>query len=398
VLRHPLASALVAIGSAAGVAAGFHWSAGWSFAVFSGLYALAHLVLFPNPSGRGVTLVPGIAAVAALASNGSAAVILGSAAVALPIGMVAVHLRHGRRIFDRIYPAEPIGLVAFTVVFSGGAALFQVDAEKDLIDLLLLLAGGVAWFVTAAVTRALFSRQGASEPRRLILTRALEDWPAYASLVSSAALYEFTDDTVGVIWALVLAGLPYAFGHVSLHRAQTTRHTYRQTIEALGRMPEAAGIVPTGTAAGVAELSLATAAEYGLSGGEIARVESAAMLHDIGRVVLANPAVASGEYSAQDVARWSAAIISEARYLEPVAEVILGEHEPYRRVGQTTDPAVPATSRILRVVTAFTRALQDGTEPLEAIEVLHRGAAYEFDPDVVLALRRVLARRGVIAA
>jgi hypothetical protein len=37
-------------------------------------------------------------------------------------------------------------------------------------------------------------------------------------------------------------------------------------------------------------------------------------------------------------------------------------------------------------------------EPVDALEVLHRGAAYEYDPDVIGALRRVLQRRGLPGA
>jgi HD-GYP domain-containing protein (c-di-GMP phosphodiesterase class II) len=42
--------------------------------------------------------------------------------------------------------------------------------------------------------------------------------------------------------------------------------------------------------------------------------------------------------------------------------------------------------------------MNNGLSPLEAIETLHRGAAYDYDPEVVGALRRVLERRAAIAA
>ena len=34
--------------------------------------------------------------------------------------------------------------------------------------------------------------------------------------------------------------------------------------------------------------------------------------------------------------------------------------------------------------------------PLEALEALHAGAAYEYDPEVVASLRRLLETRGVL--
>jgi hypothetical protein len=389
---------LLVIVGAAGAVAAVHWSAGPWFGAAVAAYVVGHALSFPNPSGRSSTLVPCVAAVIALGSNGSAVMTLAGAAVALPFGVLVVHLRFGRRTLDRVFPADAVGLAVFGTVFCGGIALSGMSAETDPAGLLLLLAAGLAWFGTTAIVQVASSKQGRSLPRRLLLTRALGDWPAYAALMSSAALFEFTDEAVGIGWALVLAGLPCAFSHMSLHRVQTTRRTYRQTIDALGRIPEAGGMIGLGTARRVADLCVATAAESGLIGRALDRVEYAALLRDIGRVVLANPAVAAGEYSSSDVARWSAAIIGEARYLEPVAQMISAETEPYRKVGQARDPGVPVGAKIVRVVAAYDAGLQSGLDALGAVEVLHRGAAYEFDPEVVGALRRVLERQGLLAA
>jgi len=383
--------------TAAGVIAAIRWSAGPAFWVAVALYATAHVVLFPNPSGRGVALVPGVAAAIALHDNGIALTVLGAAAIALPIGMLLTHLRFGREVFDRTFPSEPLGLLAFGGVFAGAVSWLRIDAERDGLGLVVLLVAGLSWLVVSALARVIWSRQ-APLPRRLLLMQALVDWPAYAALMASAALFEVTDEAVGPFWALVLAGLPYAFSHLSLHRVQTTRRTYRQTIEALGMVPEAGGLVRPGRAERMSDLTVATAAEAGFTGKGLDRLEFAALLHDIGRIVLANPAVAAGEYSGRDVAGWSAAIISEARYLEPVAQVIASEHEPYRQFGQVRDPGVPMASQIVRAVAAYVDAIESGLQPLDAVEVLHLGAAYDHDPEVVAALRRVLERRGAIAA
>ncbi|OFW53149.1 MAG: hypothetical protein A2146_07475 [Actinobacteria bacterium RBG_16_67_10] len=78
--------------------------------------------------------------------------------------------------------------------------------------------------------------------------------------------------------------------------------------------------------------------------------------------------------------------------------MILAEQEPYRRFGQARDPGVPIASKVVRAVSAYVAAIHEGVSPVEALEVLHRGAAYQYDPDVVGALRRVLERREAIAA
>ena len=380
-----------------GAAAAVHWSAGWSFVAVAAIYAVAHIVMIPNPSGRSVSLLPAIATAVALDTHGSPVFVLAAAATALPVGWLAVQIRHGRRMTDQMFPAEPAGLLVFGAFMAAASTLIPVTHYRGGLGLAIFGASAVVWFLTAAVMRALYSEQAGVAPRRLVLVRALEDWPAYLALFSTGALYALTAPAMGW-WAVPLAGLPYAFSHVSLHRVQTTRHTYRQTIQALGAIPEAGGLVPAGHAGRVADLAVALGAELGLSAAMLQRLEFAALLHDLGRVVLANPAVAEGSYSLSDVSGWSAAIMSEARYLENVAEVVAAQHHPYRRPGEQRDPGQPLASKILRVAAAYDGGMNDGLSSLEAIENLHRGAAYDYDPEVVGALRRVLGRRAEIAA
>jgi hypothetical protein len=390
--------ALLVVPPGLGAAAAIHWEAGWGFAVVAAIYAVAHLVMIPNPSGGSVSLLPAIAAAVALETHGSPVFVLGAAAVALPFGWLAVHLRHGRRMTDQMFPAEPAGLVVFGSLMAVASVVIPVDDPRGSVGLTAFGLGAVIWFLTVAVVRAVDSDQARLAPRRLVLVRALEDWPAYLALFSSGALYALTAPAMGWWWAVPLAGLPYAFSHVSLHRVQTTRRTYRQTIQALGSIAEAGGLVAVGHAERVADIAVAVGAELGLSAGMLQRLEFAALLHDLGRVVLANPAVAAGSYSLSDVSGWSAAIMSEARYLESVAEVVAAQHNPYRRPGEERDPHLPMASKILRVTAVYDGEMNNGLSPLEAIETLHRGAAYDYDPEVVGALRRVLERRAAIAA
>jgi hypothetical protein len=56
------------------------------------------------------------------------------------------------------------------------------------------------------------------------------------------------------------------------------------------------------------------------------------------------------------------------------------------------------SSQVVRAVAAFVDAVEGGMLPIDAVEVLHLGAAYDHDPQVVAALRRVLERRGAIAS
>ena len=61
-----------------------------------------------------------------------------------------------------------------------------------------------------------------------------------AVLVAAGSLYGLTVATLG-LWAVLLAVLPYGFTHVAFGRLATASATHRQTIRALGRVPEAGG-------------------------------------------------------------------------------------------------------------------------------------------------------------
>lgn len=383
--------------SAGGILAGIGWWPGVSFVVVAAGYVIAQILPMPTPSGRNVSMAPALAGAVALVAGGSPILVLATGAASLPVSYLLVQILHGRRATDIRFPAEPAGVAAFGAVFAAASVVLGGRPVTDPLTLGAFLVAVLVGYLTAAAVGAIAPMQGRSTPRRLLLLRALGDWPAYATLYSAAALYAISVPVMGV-WSIPLAGLPYAFGHLSLHRLQATRHTYTQTIRALGSIPEAGGLTPAGHAARSAELAVAVGSELGLSVVDLDRAEYAALLHDIGRLVLANPVVASGEYTASDVAGWSAAIIGEAKYLEPVSEVVAHIHDPYRRPGQHRDDGLPRAAQVVRVVTAYDEGLVEAGTPLEAIETLHRGAAYDFDPEVVMALRRVLERRGTIVA
>ncbi len=60
---------------------------------------------------------------------------------------------------------------------------------------------------------------------------------------------------------------------------------------------------------------------------------------------------------------------------------------------------VPVNARIIRVASSYDRLRRTKDMlPLEALEVLHRGTAYDYDPAVVRRLRQVLLREGELAS
>ena len=365
--------------------------------------ALAHLVRVPSSSGRGLSLSAAVAAAVAMLTGGSVTVLLAGAAVGMPIGWLLVRWMHGRRAVDDIVPEEPIALVGFALVYRGtfflvGLLDSAVDVMPYLPHFVGLMVGGVCWLVAAAVARGLWSGRRRRVSGRLLWRDALGDWPAYPMMIAAAGLFAVSWPVMGP-WAVPLATLPYGFSHVALERLITTRRAYRQTIKALGKLPEAAGHVESGHAERTADLAVAIGSALGFSPREATRVEYAALLYDIGRVALGDPAVARSGYSEADLDRWSTAILGEVSYLDHVTDIISLRHRAYRRPGQVRDPEVPRASQVLRVASHYDRAVErGGMLVVDALESFHRGGAYDYDPEVVGALRRVLERRGVVVA
>lgn len=289
-----------------------------------------------------------------------------------------------------------VGYVTYASVYSAmrvGEFAVLNGGWGDLVPFVIALS---AWLVVEIVLRAMLIL-GPRELSRTYLARALiHDLNAFVGLVLTGALF---GELYPVIdwWALPIALLPYSFAHSAFKRLQETKVTYKQTIRALARIPEVSGLGVDGHADRTTALATSMAKEMGLGPSQVESVEYAGLMHDIGRVSLNEPQILKRGFTPDDIARWSSEIIAESPYLERVAQDVLHQYEPYRRPGQQDDPDVSAVSRIVKVAAAYDwRVHLDRDSPLEALEALHTGAAYEYDPEVVASLRRLLETRGVL--
>jgi len=288
------------------------------------------------------------------------------------------------------------GYITYVVVYSEMRfGLFaELDGGRE--DLFPFAVALVAWLTVEVLIRSLFV-VGPRELSRSYLARALiHDLNVFVGLALAGALFGELFDPLGW-WALPIALLPYSFAHSAFKRFQQTKTTYRQTIRALARIPEVSGLGIDGHADRTTETATSIAKEMGLGPSQVDDVEYAALMHDIGRVSLSEPQILKMGYTDDDLARWSAEIIAESPYLERVAEQVRHQYEPYRKPGEQEDPDVSIVSRIIKVAAAYDwKVHKTGMSPLSALEELHAGAAYEYDPEVVASLRRLLEGRGVL--
>lgn len=223
----------------------------------------------------------------------------------------------------------------------------------------------------------------------------LRDFDVYLVLVVSGALLGLTFTKIGGL-ALIVAGVPFMLAYGAFRRLADTRRTYSQTVRALAQIPEAAGHVVEGHAVRVALLSRAVADYLGLDPRTAERIGWAGYLHDIGRISLNDPGVVRLGYTEADIAEWGSVIVEEAT-LDDVAEIVRIQHEPYRRPGQQADPELPIEARIIKAASAYDDLTGDGSaSPLEALEQLYRGSVYDYDPEIVNAIRTILETRGAM--
>ena len=232
---------------------------------------------------------------------------------------------------------------------------------------------------------------------RYLWLAGLEDWSAITALILTGTVIGVAYGPLGWM-AILVAAIPYSFTHTALARYQGTKVTYGQTIQALSQIPEVAGLAPLGHSVRTGRLAADIGREMGLRPDEVQDLEYAGYMHDIGRITLNEPAILRAGFTDLDIARWGSQIIAEAPHLGEVAEIVGDQCLPYRSPGQERDPGVSTTSKIIKIVSAYDQTVHEsGLPPIDALEQLHRGSAYEFDPEITSSLRRVLEFRGELS-
>jgi hypothetical protein len=388
-----LAWTTVAIGGAAMALIG---EAPWYAVALGGaVLVLAQVIRVPTPSGNMLDVGLGVAAAVPLLTPDMATTVAVYSLGLLGAWVLLMGKRHRAAV---TFLPGALALGAYAIAFFVMGQRLVVGAFADTtIDLLSIGAGGTSWFITMAAARAVLEYRTRSLAFRYVWLQSLEDWPVVVGLVASGGLFGMAWPVMRW-WTIPMAVMAYGFSHLAFVRYHGTRITYSQTIRALARIPEVAGLAPAGHAVRATEVALAVGRELGLPPREANELEFATLMHDIGRITLNEPAILKAGYTDEDIARWGAEIVKEAPYLASVAEIIREQHAPYRRPGEVIDSDLPLASKVIRVASAYDQAtVEVGLSPLEAVETLHRGAAYDFDPAVVKALRAALVRARVIA-
>ncbi|WBB63224.1 metal-dependent phosphohydrolase [Streptomyces sp. WMMC500] len=284
-------------------------------------------------------------------------------------------------------------------------------AEGDGAPVAGLTAGPVPLYVPAllgvlaltalcdAVLAACLARARTGWPYGPLLRDELRALPGAGSAMCATGVVIALAAQVAGVWALPVLSLPLLLTQVSFRRYAAVRRTYRQTIASLARATEMAGYHTPGHAHRVASLSRAIGRVRGLTERELDVLEQAALMHDLGKLSLADPAPpgaegppgAAGLADRRRIALLGGAVVRQTGVAAEVAVVVERQAEPYRDQ--------PVAARIVRVAAAYDvlvtgNAKGEGavaTGPLAALERLRLAPRAEYDPAVVDALREVLA-------
>ena len=219
-----------------------------------------------------------------------------------------------------------------------------------------------------------------------------------AALSATGALVALAERPLGML-AIPLFLFPLGLTQFAVRRQSSIRRTYGQTIRTLSRLTELGGYTEPGHASRVAELSLATGHQLGMSERDVLDLEYAALLHDIGQVSLTEPipggaTVLAAPADQRRIAHDGAEIVRQTGVLDNVAVILEAQTTSYRQVRELGED-LPLASRIIKVCNAYDDMAGSRPNPERsnaAMERIHLGLGYEYDPRVVDALVKVLER------
>ncbi len=210
-------------------------------------------------------------------------------------------------------------------------------------------------------------------------------------------------------WATIPFLIPLVLARYTFTKYAETRELFFGTVSALSQAIDAKDGFTRGHADRVSRIAGAVAREMSLSETEIERVELAGLLHDIGKIgvedrVLMKPARLDDQET--ELMRrhpiFGASILEPSTALRALVPMVLHHHENFDGTGYPEGLGgedIPLGARILIVADAYEAMTSDriyrkaiGHE--RALDQLNNYKGLQFDPKVVRALERLLAKRG----
>lgn len=311
----------------------------------------------------------------------------------------------GHSVVEGSLGARFLGLALTTLIARGisidGRTMVDVAFSGDMrpaTAALMLLIAAVAGGVAERVLEALVAWLGEGRP----LSRVIADESGPLTLISAAILTSgpliaFAYPVIGWV-AIPLLLLPVLLAYFSVRRVLAIRRAMGESLLAMSRLTEVTGLTRTGHPVRVAELAVAIGEEMDLDVRSLRQVERTGLLHDVGQLGLEEPlrdgaTLHVGPEVEDRIAAVGTHVVGSSPQLATLVPLLDHVRTPFRR-SREFGAHIPLESRIVRVANAWddiTEGARSARVREVALQRLHLGLGYDYDPDVVAALERVVA-------
>lgn len=228
----------------------------------------------------------------------------------------------------------------------------------------------------------------------------------YIALAPIGFIMAMVYATIG-IWGIILFFFPLILARRSFELYTKMRKVYLDTIRALAAAIDAKDPYTKGHSERVAETSVALAQELNLSGRDIENIEYTALLHDIGKIGIADnilgkkSSLTNKEFAIiKEHTIMGAKIIEPVDFLKDSYEAIYHHHERHNGKGYPDgikSEDIPISARIIAVADAYDamgsdRPYRKKLNKDKILRELKDQSGKQFDPEVVKAFISVLKR------
>ena len=228
----------------------------------------------------------------------------------------------------------------------------------------------------------------------------------YIALAPIGFVMALVYTSIGV-WGIILFFFPLFLARRSFELYTKMRKMYLETIRALAAAIDAKDPYTKGHSEIVAETSVALAQELNLSGRDIENIEYTALLHDIGKIGIADSILGKKDsLTSQEFDKIKEHTIMGANIIEPIDFLknsywaIYHHHERYNGGGYPDGlkaKDIPLCARIIGVADAYDamgsdRPYRKKLSKEKILKEFTEQSGKQFDPQIVNALMLILKR------
>jgi HD-GYP domain-containing protein (c-di-GMP phosphodiesterase class II) len=395
----------------------------WAFVAFplkselGGFAGLAFWTALTAAAAAAPVRMPGGALVSVTVAPLLAAAVLGGpAAAALAAAIGTTEWRELRGLFSRRgipWYGTLYNHASMVVPMTAGAAIYQALTggvfSASLTSLVALVSVGLfAFAVNNALTATAIAWRDGRRAVDLFLSNIRAFGVSLAGLAPLAWLMGVMYITAGWIGVLPFA-LPLFTTRQAYQKVVEIRDMFTQTVKSLAGAVDAKDPFTAGHSARVQLIAKDIGAELGCSEDELEALEWGGLLHDIGKIGIPDAILLKqGSLTRQERIVMNGHPVKGEEIIRPVAKlapelpIIRHHHEWYNGSGypdHLIGEQIPRLARIMHVADAYeamTAARPYRMTPLteeQALGELRKYTGIQFDPQVVAAFERVLARR-----